>query len=63
MGYLDYISNFCTVTSTRRGKRKVMQVFMILSLSSVSLVFLVSFLKLGFDLLFLDSGRQGENGL
>ncbi|PSR91092.1 Heavy metal-associated isoprenylated plant protein [Actinidia chinensis var. chinensis] len=25
MGYLDYISNFCTVTSTRRGKHKVMQ--------------------------------------
>ena len=46
MGALDYLSDFCTVTSTRKSKRKPMQVFIYFYASSLvpsPLIFILSF--------------------
>lgn len=58
MGALDYLSNFCTVTSTR-GKRKAMQV---LSTHSLAWLQAPGFSSKGSKFVFLDTNTTQRDG-
>lgn len=63
MGALDYLSNFCTITSTR-GKKKPMQVCMHIYMISPKLATsLLLFHKLRKGFFLADSWDQSKDGL